>query len=71
MNISQEELGSLTKKQQELVSILELISIEEFIYLGRGFSGRSPKDRTTIARAMVITCRRQGRCSIGLIAIVY
>ena len=34
-----EELGPLTKKQQELVAILELIRIEEFIYSSRGFSG--------------------------------
>lgn len=48
-----EELGPLTKKQQELVSILELIRIEEFIYSSRGFPGRPPKDRTAIARALV------------------
>ena len=39
-----EELGPLTKKQQELVSILELIRIEEFIYSSPGFPGRPPKD---------------------------
>ena len=48
-----EELGPLTKKQQELVSILELIRIEEFIYSSPGFPGRPPKDRTAIARALV------------------
>ena len=48
-----EELGPLTKKQQELVTTLEIVRIEEFIYSSRGFPGRPPKDRTTIARAFV------------------
>ena len=48
-----EELGPLTKKQQELVAILELIRIEEFVYSSPGFPGRPPKDRTAIARALV------------------
>jgi hypothetical protein len=46
-----EELGPLTKKQQELVTTLELIRIEEFIYSSRGFPGRPAQDRTAIARA--------------------
>jgi hypothetical protein len=48
-----EELGALTKKQQELVTTLEILRIEEFIYSSRGFPGRPPKDRTAIARAFV------------------
>jgi hypothetical protein len=48
-----EELGTLTDKQQELVTTLELVRIEEFIYSSRGFPGRPPKDRTAIARAFV------------------
>jgi len=48
-----EELGPLTEKQQELVTTLELVRIEEFIYSSRGFPGRPPKDRTAIARAFV------------------
>lgn len=48
-----EELGPLTKKQQELVTTLEMLRIEEFIYSCRGFPGRPPKDRTAIARAFV------------------
>lgn len=48
-----EELGPLTEKQQELVTILELIRIEEFICSSRGFPGRPPQDRTAIARAFV------------------
>ena len=48
-----EELGPLTKKQQELVATLEMLRIEEFIYSCRGFPGRPAKDRTAIARAFV------------------
>ena len=48
-----DELGPLTEKQQELVTILELIRIEEFIYSSRGFPGRPPQDRAAIARAFV------------------
>jgi hypothetical protein len=48
-----EELGKLTQKQQELITILELLRIEEFIYSSRGFPGCPPKDRTAIACAFV------------------
>jgi transposase len=48
-----EELGPLTEKQQELVTALEVVRIEEFIYSSRGFPGRPPQDRTAIARAFV------------------
>jgi hypothetical protein len=48
-----EELGPLTQKQQELVTTLEIVRIEEFIYSSRGIPGRPPKDRTAIARAFV------------------
>jgi len=48
-----EELGPLTTKQQELVTTLEIVRIEEFIYSSRGFPGRPPQDRTAIARAFV------------------
>ena len=48
-----EELGPLTEKQQALVTILELVRIEDFIMSSRGFPGRPPKDRTAIARAFV------------------
>ena len=48
-----EELGPLTEKQQELVTALELVRIEEFIYSSRGCPGRPPQDRTAIARAFV------------------
>jgi len=48
-----EELGPLTKKQQELVTTLEIVRLEEFIYSSRGFPGRPAKDRSAIARAFV------------------
>lgn len=48
-----EEIGALTQKQQELVTTLEVLRVEEFIYSSRGFPGRPPKDRTAIARAFV------------------
>jgi hypothetical protein len=48
-----EELGPLTEKQQELVTPLEMVRIEEFIISSRGYPGRSPQDRTAIARAFV------------------
>jgi hypothetical protein len=48
-----EELGPLTGKQQDLVTLLEVVRIEEFIYSSRGFPGRPPQDRTAIARAFV------------------
>jgi hypothetical protein len=48
-----EELGPLTEKQQALVTTLEMLRIEAFIYSSRGFPGRPPEDRTAIARAFV------------------
>ncbi len=48
-----EELGELTEKQQELVTTLEMIRIEEFILSSYGYPGRPPEDRVAIARAFV------------------
>ena len=48
-----EELGELTEKQQQLISILEIIRLEEFLHLGYGYPGRPPADRMAIARAFV------------------
>lgn len=48
-----EELGELTDKQQELVTTLELIRIEEFILSSYGCPGRPAEDRSAIARAFV------------------
>lgn len=49
----EKELGELSKKQQQLVTILELIRIESFIPSQRGWPGRPEKDRRAIARAFV------------------
>jgi len=48
-----EELGELTQKQQELITTLEMIRIEEFILSSYGCPGRPPKDRGAIARAFI------------------
>ncbi len=48
-----EQLGELTQKQQELVTTLEMIRIEEFILSSHGFPDRPPKDRGAIARAYI------------------
>ena len=48
-----EELGPLTTKQQELVTTLELVRIEELLASRRGCPGRPPQDRSAIARAFV------------------
>lgn len=49
----QQELGELSEKQQQLVSILELISIESFMTTSGGYLGRPQEDRRAIARAFV------------------
>lgn len=49
----EEELGELSEKQQQLVSILEMIGIERSIKTVRGWPGRPVKDRGAIARAFV------------------
>jgi hypothetical protein len=50
----EEELEPLTEKQKQLVSILELIRIEEFIpQVGPRQEGRPLSDRASIARAFV------------------
>jgi hypothetical protein len=49
----QEELGELTEKQQQLVTTLELIRIEEHLSNGYGSVGRPTLDRVAIARAFV------------------
>jgi Transposase DDE domain/Transposase domain (DUF772) len=49
----EEELDPLTKKQQQLVEILELIHIEQFIPDYRGYQGRPQKTRAAIARSFI------------------
>lgn len=49
----QQELGELSEKQKQLIAILELLSVENFISSSRGYPGRPPEDRRAIARAFV------------------
>jgi len=49
----EEELGPLTDKQQQLVSTLEVIRIEEFLPAFYGYKGRPQKSRAALARAFV------------------
>jgi hypothetical protein len=46
-------IGELSEKQRLLVSILELVRIEEFIPCTSGLPGRNAKERAAIARAFV------------------
>jgi hypothetical protein len=48
-----EELDPLTEKQQQLVAILELVRIEEFLPSYYGCEGRPQKTRSAIARSFV------------------
>ena len=49
----EEQLGELTKKEQELVATLELIRIEKFATYSRSLYGRPRKERAAIARAFI------------------
>ncbi len=49
----EEKLGELTEKQQQLITALELVRLEEFIHSSHGFPGRPLEDRIAIARAFV------------------
>nr|VFJ62390.1 MAG: Transposase domain (DUF772) [Candidatus Kentron sp. DK] len=49
----EEEIGPLTRKQQQLVEILEIAQVETYIpYAGR-YPGRPPASRCAIARAFI------------------
>lgn len=48
-----EELGELTNKQKLLITVLEVLRIEEYIPNYFRFPGRPPSDRVAIARAFV------------------
>lgn len=48
-----EELGALSGKQKQLVTILELLKIESFLKTNYGYAGRPQEDRWAIARAFV------------------
>ena len=65
-----EELGKLTKKQQELVTTLELLRIVRFTCSNRGFLGCPLKSRSAIARAFIAKMvynmpTKPGCCWIG------
>lgn len=49
----EEELDPLTKKQKQLITILEIVRIEEFIPINSYWMGRPLEDRRAIARAFV------------------
>ena len=49
----EEELDPLTEKQQQLVTILEFVRIEQFLPDYRGYEGRPQKTRSAIARSFV------------------
>jgi hypothetical protein len=49
----EEELDPLTEKQQQLITILEVVRIEQFIPDLRGYEGRPQKSRAAIARSFV------------------
>lgn len=49
----EEELDTLTKKQQQLISVLEVVRIEQFIPDYRWYEGRPRKTRAAIARSFV------------------
>lgn len=49
----QEELGPLSEKQQQLITVLELTRVEEFIPSYQGYAGRPQDDRCAIARAFI------------------
>ncbi len=50
--IIEEEIGELTSRQRQLIGILEMIRIEDFVKTAAG-AGRPPEDRKAIARAFV------------------
>ncbi len=49
----QEELGPLSVKQQQLITVLEFVRVEEFIPSYKGFVGRPQDNRCAIARAFI------------------
>ena len=49
----EEQLDPLTHKQQQLIMILELVRIEEFLPDYYGCTGRPQKTRSAIARSFV------------------
>jgi Transposase DDE domain/Transposase domain (DUF772) len=62
-----EELDPLTEKQQQLVEILELVRVEEFLPDLIGCEGRPPKTRSAIARSFVAKMIYNMDSNVGLI----
>ena len=62
-----QELDPLTKKQQQLVEILELVRVEEFLPDLIGGEGRLPKKRSAIARAFVAKMIYNMDSTVGLV----
>jgi len=48
-----EELGPLTEKHKQLITVLEVARIEAFVSTWSGLPGRPPHDRAALARAFV------------------
>ncbi len=48
-----EELGPLSEKHQQLITVLEFARVEDFIGY-RGIAGAPPADRQALARAFVV-----------------
>lgn len=49
----EENLDPLTEKQQQLITILEFVRIEQFLPDYRGYEGRPQKTRSAVARSFV------------------
>ena len=62
----EEELDPITEKQQQLITILELVRIEQFIPDRQGCEGRPLKTRSQIARSFVAKMVYNMERSIGL-----
>ena len=49
----EEELGPMTDKEKNLIKILEIVQIEDKVYVSNNAEGRPPADRKAIARSFV------------------
>lgn len=63
----EEQLDPLTEKQQQLVTILELVRIEQFLPDYRGCEGRPQKTRAAIARSFIAKMVYNGDTTTALI----
>lgn len=63
----EEELDPLTKKQQQLITILELVRVEQFIPNYSGYEGRPLKTRAAIARSFIAKMTYNMNTTSGLI----